>query len=863
MRVQRFASVQRLAVVAVIALVAGLGIVQVASAPPADAASGSEFSPGNIISDAKFHDASTMTVAQIQGFLNSKVANCVPGYTCLKNYSQTTWTRAADQQCATYTAGNLETAATIIARVASVCGINPQVLLVLLEKEQGLVTASAPSATKYAKATGFACPDTAPCDTQFAGFYNQVFKAAWQFRYYENHPTSYRYAKNAVVNIQLHPNAACGTKPVYIETQATANLYIYTPYQPNSAALANMYGSGDACSAYGNRNFWRLFTDWFGSTTGPKSTFGSLDLAKGVGGGIQVRGWALDPYIKGSAYVWMEIDGSGFPVLADNPLNWVNGLYPGAGPNHGYDEILSASPGEHQVCVSQTNGISLGCADVVVPTSTTGAGYVDSVTAVAGNIVVKGWSLDRTTSAQTYVWVDVDGASSPYKVDIDLPWTAAAYPGTGIRHGFNISVPATRGVHEVCVAGSEFLFSCNSVTVVGNETGAVESAVGVRGGVEVKGWTLDQRTSASSYVWATIDGVGGPAKADKVSAAATAAFPALGGNHGYSVFLAGSPGPHKVCMTGTTENYSYGCRTVTVPPNEVGFFDTAVGVLGGAAISGWSLDQSKNLSTYVWVTVDGANGRPVPARDPLNWVAGLYPGIGSNHGFTTTIPTSPGKHRICVAGTQENVSYGCKDVTVPHSEVGFFDTAVGVTGGVLIEGWSLDQTKNLSTWVWVTVDGANGRPVPARDALNWVAGLYPGIGSNHGFETMIPTSPGKHRICVAGTQENVSYGCKDIIVPEYLASVDTVEGVPGGIHVTGWAADRTSTATLYFWVTIDGSPTIVAANQPLGWIDNHLPGVGPNHGVNALLPAKSGRHEVCITLTSGNKPLGCSTVVVP
>ena len=255
-----------------------------------------------------------------------------------------------------------------------------------------------------------------------------------------------------------------------------------------------------------------------------------------------------------------------------------------------------------------------------------------------------------------------------------------------------------------------------------------------------------------------------PAKADKVSAAATTAFPALGGNHGYSVFLAGSPGPHTVCLTGTTENHSYGCRTVTVPPNEVGFFDTAVGVAGGAAITGWSLDQSKNLSTYVWVTVDGANGRPVPARNTLNWVAGLYPGIGSNHGFATTIPTTPGNHTICITGTQENVSYGCKDVTVPL---------------------------------------------------------------------------------------------------EVLSSVDSVEGVAGGVQIAGWAAEKISTKTLYFWVTIDGSPTIVPANKPLSWINNYLPGAGPNHGVNALLPATSGSHEVCITLTSGNVPLGCSTVVVP
>jgi hypothetical protein len=56
---------------------------------------------------------------------------------------------------------------------------------------------------------------------------------------------------------------------LFIENSATAALYNYTPYQPNQAALNNLYGTGDGCSAYGNRNFWRIFNDWFGSSQTP------------------------------------------------------------------------------------------------------------------------------------------------------------------------------------------------------------------------------------------------------------------------------------------------------------------------------------------------------------------------------------------------------------------------------------------------------------------------------------------------------------------------------------------------------------------------------------------------------------------
>lgn len=58
-----------------------------------------------------------------------------------------------------------------------------------------------------------------------------------------------------------------GGTNVSIENLATAGLYNYTPYQPNQSALNNLYGSGDSCGAYGNRNFWRLFNDWFGPTS--------------------------------------------------------------------------------------------------------------------------------------------------------------------------------------------------------------------------------------------------------------------------------------------------------------------------------------------------------------------------------------------------------------------------------------------------------------------------------------------------------------------------------------------------------------------------------------------------------------------
>lgn len=232
----------------------------------ASALSGSQFSAGNIISDSIFFNSGALTSAQIQSFLNSKVPVCNPGYTCLKDYRQDTPYRAAEPGlCSAYGGGN-KSSTEIIYDVAQVCGINPEVLLVLLQKEQSLVTDTWPESIQYRSATGFGCPDTAACDSEYYGFFNQVYNAARIYRKYARDAANYNYRAGRNNNILYNPNAACGSSTVYIVNQATANLYNYTPYQPNAAALNNLYGTGDGCSAYGNRNFWRLFNDWFGSS---------------------------------------------------------------------------------------------------------------------------------------------------------------------------------------------------------------------------------------------------------------------------------------------------------------------------------------------------------------------------------------------------------------------------------------------------------------------------------------------------------------------------------------------------------------------------------------------------------------------
>lgn len=248
---------------------------------------------GRIIDDNVFYDSSDMNTSQIQTFLNSKNPVCDTwgtqtselgggtraqygasvGYPapfiCLKDYYENPTTNINNLSGRPIPDGGIS-AAQIIKNAADTWGISVRALLVMIQKESPgpLITDDWPFSRQYRNAMGYGCPDTAPCDPQYEGFSNQVNNAAHQFIVYKNNPDSYRHKSGQNNAVLYNPVSSCGSSSVYIQTKATAGLYNYTPYQPNQAALNNMYGLGDSCSAYGNRNFWRLFNDWFGSTLG-------------------------------------------------------------------------------------------------------------------------------------------------------------------------------------------------------------------------------------------------------------------------------------------------------------------------------------------------------------------------------------------------------------------------------------------------------------------------------------------------------------------------------------------------------------------------------------------------------------------
>jgi hypothetical protein len=218
------------------------------------------FDRSYIISDYVFYNSTSMNAADIQYFLNGKLPVC-ESYTtyanigtpipCLKDYRVDVPTMEPDTYCGGITGGNLSAAETI-SKISTACGINPQILLVTLQKEQSLVTDTWPRdggsclpyfnncGYSYRSAMGYACPDSAACNPDYYGFFKQVYYMARQWKMYRLNPNSFNYVAGLPATI----DGATFT----IQNQATAGLYNYTPH------------------FHGNENFFAFFTNWFGDT---------------------------------------------------------------------------------------------------------------------------------------------------------------------------------------------------------------------------------------------------------------------------------------------------------------------------------------------------------------------------------------------------------------------------------------------------------------------------------------------------------------------------------------------------------------------------------------------------------------------
>ena len=326
------------------------------------AANLAEFRPGYIISDYQMTDYESMDEGEIRHWLD--VMNSCPTTTRFSGNANYNWHYeyghyiCLSQEHFGDRDGEIgfqysETAAHIIWQAAQDYKINPKVLLVLLQKETGLITDPIPNDWDYRRATGYGCPDTAACSEKYYGFKNQVRNAAYLFRIVMDGNSSYYPIGNN--NVRYNPNPDCGSSMVYIENLATSALYRYTPYQPNAEALAAGYGTAYPCGSYGNRNFFSYYQDWFGGITDgvlkvPESSVvieGEYNIISGLrsdaaidikwgssddGANIQLytangtdaQKWKIESDGDGSYIIRNAVNGKSLDVLAAGIWNYTN-----------------------------------------------------------------------------------------------------------------------------------------------------------------------------------------------------------------------------------------------------------------------------------------------------------------------------------------------------------------------------------------------------------------------------------------------------------------------------------------------------------------------------------------------------------
>lgn len=252
-----------------VAVCTGLVLVPALGVSPAHAADW--WDAGSIIEDAVFFDSTAMNEAEIRSFIKSKGANCTSKGSdkCLKDLKVSTTVTQPKRStgCKPLPALKDADAARVIAETAKACGINPQVILVTIQKEQSGVTQARPQAT-WDKAMGAYCPENG-CKPEAKGFAKQIYFGADMLRGYTEKPQEYpavaAFKAGTPYGLKTGSKASCPKINVKIKNVATAALYTYTPYTPNAATVRAYPGASPDknCVHTGYLNFANYMRTWF------------------------------------------------------------------------------------------------------------------------------------------------------------------------------------------------------------------------------------------------------------------------------------------------------------------------------------------------------------------------------------------------------------------------------------------------------------------------------------------------------------------------------------------------------------------------------------------------------------------------
>jgi hypothetical protein len=167
------------------------------------------------------------------------------------------------------------------------------------------------------------------------------------------------------------------------------------------------------------------------------------------------------------------------------------------------------------------------------------------------------------------VHIYVDGAGRAVRAAGNRPDVGAAFPAYGTGHGFDASVAAGPGAHQVCAyainvrAGSNQLLGCRVAVVPADPFGSLDAVAATSGGIRVAGWAVDPNTAEPIDVHVYVGTSGTPVPAADPRPDVAAAYPTAGAGHGFDVTVPGRAG-QQVCVyainRGPGSNALIACR---------------------------------------------------------------------------------------------------------------------------------------------------------------------------------------------------------------------------------------------------------------------------------------------------------------
>ncbi len=238
----------------------------------------SAYSNSRLMDDQVFDNVGSLNAAQVADFLAARTgpftklsgpSPCLSGHSNINfHWDNVKWHYGSDADWNTAWGPAQIAASDIIYKAAQMWGINPQVLIATLQKEQSLITGTSCDGWRYNSAMGYGCPDSGGCNPKYAGFSKQVLWGAWQLKF--NKERSYgntTWDGDDVITyvgyMTQGTRKRCGTctanyydgyatidgQTFYLENGTTASLYTYTPHLGQS--------------------FPGIFQGWFGPTILP------------------------------------------------------------------------------------------------------------------------------------------------------------------------------------------------------------------------------------------------------------------------------------------------------------------------------------------------------------------------------------------------------------------------------------------------------------------------------------------------------------------------------------------------------------------------------------------------------------------